>query len=323
MAPVGTADVYNVRAADEALAAQQLQANFFATLAVRSRAMGEMGLHSYDTSAISASVAITRRRYRAAPSIGIAIIDSGIQSGIDFDSRISAFYDFTHGDIRVSTPTDEYGHGSHVAGLAAGTYVGVASNARLIGLKVLDGNGQGTTANVIRAIEFAIVKQGSARHQRAEPVARTSDFRVGRDRSDGAGCRACLACGPRRGAVGWQLRHQPEDRTSRLCRHRLARQRALGHRGWLREDLRHRHSRRRSHRAYSSRGPSWYDGYAKPDISAPGDNVLSVAAVGSKLRLVQEKRGNAGNYMRLKGTSMAAGVVSGLAALVLADQQRA
>ena len=35
---------------------------------------------------------------------------------------------------------------------------------------------------------------------------------------------------------------------------------------------------------YSSRGPSWYDGFAKPDISAPGDDLLSVASVGSTLR---------------------------------------
>ena len=68
---------------------------------------------------------------------------------------------------------------------------------------------------------------------------------------------------------------------------------------------------------YSSRGPSWYDGFAKPDVVAPGDNLLSVAAQGSKLRLAQEQRGNTGNYMRLTGTSMAAGVTSGVAALVL------
>ena len=68
---------------------------------------------------------------------------------------------------------------------------------------------------------------------------------------------------------------------------------------------------------YSSRGPSWYDGFAKPDCVAPGENLLSVAAAGSTLRLAQEKRGNTGNYMRLTGTSMAAGVTSGVVALVL------
>jgi hypothetical protein len=68
---------------------------------------------------------------------------------------------------------------------------------------------------------------------------------------------------------------------------------------------------------YSSRGPSWYDGFAKPDVVAPGDNLLSVAAAGSTLRTAQEKRGNTGNYMRLSGTSMAAGVASGVVALVL------
>ena len=68
---------------------------------------------------------------------------------------------------------------------------------------------------------------------------------------------------------------------------------------------------------YSSRGPSWYDGFAKPDVVAPGDNLLSVAAAGSALRLAQEQRGNTGNYMRLSGTSMAAGVASGVVALVL------
>ena len=64
---------------------------------------------------------------------------------LDFGTRITAFYDFTHGDIRVATPSDAYGHGTHVAGLAASAYVGVAPAARLIGLKVLDAQGQGTT----------------------------------------------------------------------------------------------------------------------------------------------------------------------------------
>ncbi len=68
---------------------------------------------------------------------------------------------------------------------------------------------------------------------------------------------------------------------------------------------------------FSSRGPTRYDGFAKPDFSAPGQNLLSVAASGSTLRLEEEAKGNTGNYMRLNGTSMAAGVVSGFVTLML------
>jgi hypothetical protein len=55
--------------------------------------------------------------------IGVAVIDSGIEPGTDFDDRITAFYDFTAGDIRAVAPHDEYGHGTHVAGLIGSQFV--------------------------------------------------------------------------------------------------------------------------------------------------------------------------------------------------------
>jgi subtilisin family serine protease len=91
--------------------------------------------------------------------IGVAVIDSGIEPGVDFDSRITAFYDFTRGGIKAVAPHDDYGHGTHVAGLVGSEYVGVAPYVRLIGLKVLDHKGQGTTDNVVRAIEFAVANR--------------------------------------------------------------------------------------------------------------------------------------------------------------------
>ena len=87
---------------------------------------------------------------------------------------------------RRRLPT-QYGHGTHVAGLAAGTYVGVAPTARLIGLKVLDAQGQGTTDNVIRAIEFAIVNKEVLQHRHPQPLARPSHLRAGGDGPAGAG----------------------------------------------------------------------------------------------------------------------------------------
>ena len=51
-------------------------------------------------------------------SVGVAIIDSGITPNADFAGRITGFYDFTNGLNAVPvTPYDDYGHGTHVAGL--------------------------------------------------------------------------------------------------------------------------------------------------------------------------------------------------------------
>ncbi len=93
--------------------------------------------------------------------MGVAVIDSGLEAGPEFGDRIAGFYDFTRGGI-AAPPTDDYGHGTHVAGLIAGSgdlssgkrYRGVAPKARIIALKVLDHNGAGNTSDVISAIEF-------------------------------------------------------------------------------------------------------------------------------------------------------------------------
>ena len=93
--------------------------------------------------------------------VGVAIIDSGIAPVGDLYGRIAAFYDFTRGGI-ATTPSDEYGHGTHIAGLMAGSgssrlanTLASRSSTRLIGLKVLDDKGAGYTSDVIAALEFA------------------------------------------------------------------------------------------------------------------------------------------------------------------------
>ena len=282
----------------EAYYANQLQGPLFSTLLVRTSLLSTLATFSM-------------------PSVGIAVIDSGIAPGIEFGSRITAFYDFTAGDIRATPPSDEYGHGTHVAGLAAGTFVGIAPAARLIGLKVLGAKGNGTTANVIRAIEFAIVNKDvldidvinlSLGHPIFESAA-TDPLVQAVEHATRAGIRVVVSTGnfgrnPVTGVVGYAGTASPGNAPSAIS---VASVRTFGTVSRADDRI----------APYSSRGPSWYDGYAKPDVSAPGDNLLSVAAVGSTLRLVQEQRGNVGNYMRLSGTSMAAGVVSGMVATIL------
>jgi serine protease AprX len=286
----------------EALSALQLQTNLFSTLGVRSSLLDT--LSSY-----------------AMPSVGVAVIDSGIAPGLDFGTRMTAFYDFTHGDIRIAAPSDAYGHGTHVAGLAASAYVGVAPSARLIGLKVLDAEGQGSTDNVIRAIEFAIANRNVLKIQvinlsLGHPIfesAATDPLVQAVEHASRAGIIVVVSAGnfgrnKTTGEIGYAGIASPGNAPSAISV------------GSVRTfDTASRGDDRIA--GYSSRGPSWYDGFAKPDISAPGDNLLSIASPGSTLRLLQERRGNVGNYMRLSGTSMAAAVVSGVVAVILQNNQ--
>src|SRR5439155_4032036 len=71
---------------------------------------------------------------------------------------------------------------------------------------------------------------------------------------------------------------------------------------------------------YSSRGPTWYDGLAKPDVVAPGHALVSDLAPGSTLPLTYPSlvvASGTQKFLKLGGTSMATGVVSGLVAAIL------
>lgn len=94
--------------------------------------------------------------------IKVAVVDTGIDSTHpDFANRISQIKDFTG-----EGPSDNNGHGTHVAGIIGGTgaasggkYKGVASACTLLAAKVLRGDGSGSTSDVMAGIEWA-VQQG-------------------------------------------------------------------------------------------------------------------------------------------------------------------
>src|SRR5206468_9663804 len=77
---------------------------------------------------------------------------------------------------------------------------------------------------------------------------------------------------------------------------------------------------------YSSRGPSWYNGFAKPDLIAPGHKLPSSTTTDSYLYThLVSSQGHAANgdpLLFLSGTSMSAGVASGVVALMLDAHNR-
>lgn len=93
--------------------------------------------------------------------IGVAIVDTGISKCNDFiypNDRIVAFKDFIN---NKKTPYDDNGHGTHVAGIAGGNgtnsdgrYKGIATNCNLIGVKVLNEEGQGNASDVLAGLQW-------------------------------------------------------------------------------------------------------------------------------------------------------------------------
>jgi serine protease AprX len=277
--------------------------------------------------------------------IGIAVIDSGLARVRDLDgARTDTFVDVT--GSAGTKPFDDYGHGTHVAGLIGGTgrqslvkivrldrdgtwkprdvpyYAGVAPHARLVSFKVLDENGAGFTSDVIRALDYIVDNRAtlniqvvnlSLGHPILEPAA-TDPLVLAVERAVRAGLIVVAAAGnyglnPETGVVGYAGITSPGNAPSAIT---VGAYDPHGTVSRLDDTI----------PDYSSRGPSWYDGYAKPDVVAPGSGLIATAAPGSTLyrrypgRHVRDRDGLP-SYFRLSGTSMATAVTSGTVALML------
>ena len=265
--------------------------------------------------------------------VTIAVLDSGIAKTHDDlpATSVKLFRDFVN---NKASRYDDYGHGTHVAGILAGRGTdsggqqkGVAPGAQLVVLKVLDSHGNGTVANVISALDWLAV-YGPMLNVRVvnlsfgarpdevpgkDPMALAAKTLVSKGMIVVA---AAGNDGEHDGKKVWGGIPSPADAPWVLT---VGASSTLG-----------TVSRKDDQVArFSSRGPA-VGGIAKPDIVASGVGTISTIsregtlytsnplALISQLCLTPSCASPASTpYMALSGTSMAAPVVSGTIALML------
>lgn len=285
-----------------------------------------------DQTALRSSIAATRAHSAGSSSrggISVAIIDSGIAPQVDLPlSRIRYFKDFVAGS---TTPIDRCGHGTHVAGIVAGSgarsngvYAGIAPDIDIVALRVLGDDCSGNTSDVIDALEWIArhheaykikVVNISLGHAVLESIF-TDPFVQAVERLSRKGVAVVTAAGnrgihPITGNPGYGGVGVPCNAPSAICVGSLD----------TKGDVNLANDRVSDS---SSRGPTRFDLLAKPDLVAPGVNIVSLAAKGSRLyNEFPDLRvaGDSGKpeYFMLSGTSMASPTVAGAAALLLRD----
>lgn len=267
--------------------------------------------------------------------VGVAVIDSGVADHPDLhdangNSRVVYSQSFVAGD---TTTPDQYGHGTHVAGLVGGTgassgtangyqatYAGMAPNVNLINLRVLDQNGSGTDSQVIAAIQQAIALKSTYN-------IRVINMSLGRpvfesytldpvDQAVEAAWQAGIVVVVAAGNTG---RYAPTNGFATIGV--PANDPAVITVGaTMTQNTATRVDDKIA--SYSSKGPTAIDHLVKPDLVAPGNRLVSLRAAGTTMDTndpeyeVAPTSGTA-MYYQLSGTSMATPVVSGAVALML------
>lgn len=293
------------------------------------------------TAAVNANVAWTLGY--TGTGVGVAVIDSGIFTHDDLKTADGAHSRIVYSESFIPglDASDQYGHGTHVAGIVGSngkdstgngfkhTVNGIAPNVNLINFRVLDANGAGTDAGVIAAIEEAINLKNTYN-------IRVINLSLGRPVFESYTldplCQAVEAAWKAGIVVVTAAGNYGRDNSMHEHGYgtivspgndpyviTVGAMNTNGTPMWTDDKI----------ASYSSKGPTAFDHVVKPDLVAPGNGIVSLLAPNSRLATKYPSnfvpnsyyqtagKGNSNRYLQLSGTSMATPVVSGAAALLL------
>ena len=273
--------------------------------------------------------------------ITVAVIDSGIDKNHpDLIGKVVAEKNFLADEI---TADDLLGHGTMVAGIIAGSgtasngkYKGIAPGAKLISVKVIDGKGDGKVSDIIAGIEWAVyngadvlsLSLGGINLGETNPP-----ITMAADNAAGAGVVVCVAAGNRNSSeTGGQVAGTTSRQVGRGTPADLSQTDGakkdvyyllvpivlalppglIDSQGDGVKVITVGATDAKGHIAgFSGSGPT-RDDRIKPDVVAPGVDIISIVPVG-----VKRPKSVDIYYSQESGTSLSAPVASGMAALLL------
>jgi len=247
----------------------------------------------------------------------IAVVDSGIDPShtADFGTRLLGQVNMT--SLTPNSPGDGYGHGTFVAGIAAGSasgYTGAAPNANVLSLDVMNDEGEASVADVISAADWILQNRVAYNIKvanfslhavnRASVMFDPLDQAVERLWLNGVVVVAAAgnyAVNGARSDVPFAPGNDPFVITVGAA------------------DTMGTMSQGDDTAAPWSAWGYSPDGFRKPEVSAPGRYMIGPVSAGGGLALERPDHVVAPGYMQLSGTSFAAPVVSGIAAMLVAQ----
>ncbi|QDI90719.1 hypothetical protein EPH95_05625 [Salicibibacter halophilus] len=248
--------------------------------------------------------------------VTVAVLDTGVHPSPDLmepEERIIAFKDFIDDQ---EEPYDDNGHGTHCAGDVAGNgqqsdgeYAGPAPNANIVGVKVLDMRGAGSLSNIIAGVDWCMENQEAYDIQilslsLGSPAMDPEDddpLVQAVNQAWDAGMVVCAAAG----------NEGPSEETiaSPGISQKIITVGALDEQGTpdrSDDDV----------AEFSSRGPT-IDGHTKPDMLAPGVDIVSLRAPDAFLDQMSKDDQLDDTYIAMSGTSMATPICAGVCAQLL------
>ena len=259
--------------------------------------------------------------------ITIAVVDSGIAPHYDNQNGLLSDRVLKHVNFvsTASSPDDTNGHGSHIAGTiagngakSAGSYVGIAPNANLVDVRVTNDQGSGTMSDVVAGLQW-VYENKNAYNIRVANLSlnstmpesyHTSPLNAAVEILWFNGVTVVVSSG-NNGSTASGVLYPPANDPFVITVG------AADDRGTvaITDDL---------IPSFSAYGTTT-EGFAKPDLVAPGRNIISLLASDDSNLAVDHPAntvlGQLGaNYFRMSGTSMASAVAAGAVALLLQDE---